>query len=55
MAFLGVLDGIRQICVMCCVPISGYRFAGLEDRTAWLRVFNRFLELFSAILCHARM
>ena len=24
MAFLGVLEGNRYFCVMCCVPISGY-------------------------------
>ena len=54
MAFLGVLEENRYFCVMCCVPISGYLFAGTEDRSTWLRVFNRFLELFSAILCHAR-
>ena len=54
MVFLGVSEGNRYFCVMCCVPISGYLFAGTEDRTAWLRVSNRFFKLFSAILCHAR-
>ena len=54
MVFLGVLEGNRYFCVMCCVPISGYLFAGAEDRSTWLRVFNRFCKLFSAILCHAR-
>ena len=54
MAFLGVLEGNRQNCVMCYMPISGYPFAGVDDRSTWLRVFNRFFELFSAILCHAR-
>ena len=24
MVFLGVLEGNRHFCVMCCVPISGY-------------------------------
>ena len=51
---LGVLEGNRQNCVMCYMPISGYPFAGVDDRCTWLRVFNRFFELFSAILCHAR-
>ena len=54
MAFLGVLEENRSFCVMCYVPISGYLFAGTEDRSTWLRVFNRFCELLSAILCHAR-
>ena len=54
MAFLGVLEGNRQSCVMRCVPISGYLFAGVDDRSTWLRVFNRFFGLFSANLCHAR-
>ena len=54
MAFSGVLEENRYLCVMYCVPISGYFFAGTEDRSTWLRVFNRFCELFSAILCHAR-
>ena len=54
MTFLGVLEENRYFCVMCYVPISGYLFAGTEDRSTWLRVFNRFCELFSAILCHAR-
>ena len=35
-------------------PSAGIFFAGVEDRSTWLRVFNRFFELFSAILCHAR-
>ena len=46
MVFLGVLEENRYFCVMCCVPISGYRFAGTEDRSAWLRVFNRFSSYF---------
>ena len=46
MAFLGVLEENRCFCVMCCVPISGYLFAGTEDRSTWLRVFNRFLSYF---------
>ena len=54
MVFLGILEGNRSLCVMCCVPISGYLFAGVEDHSTWLRVSNRFFELFSAILCHAR-
>ena len=54
MVFLGILEGNRSLCVMCCVPISGYLFAGAEDRSTWLRVSNRFFGLFSAILCHAR-
>ena len=54
MAFLGVLEENRYSCVMCCVPISRYLFAGTEDRSTWLRVYNRFFELFSAILFHAR-
>ena len=52
--FLGVLEGNRYFCVMCCVPISGYLFAGTENRSAWLRVSSRFFKLFAAILCHAR-
>ena len=32
MVFLGVLEENRSFCVMCCVPISGYLFAGTEDR-----------------------
>ena len=54
MAFLGVLEENRYFCVMCYVPISGYLFAGTEDRSTLLRVFNRFCELFSAILCLAK-
>ena len=49
MAFLGVLEENRYFCVMCYVPISGYPFAGTEDRSTGLRVFNRFCELFSTI------
>ena len=33
MAFLGALEENRYFCVMCCVPISGYLFAGIEDRS----------------------
>ena len=46
MVFLGILEGNRSLCVMCCVPISGYLFAGAEDRSTWLRVSNRFLSYF---------
>ena len=46
MAFLGILEGNRSLCVMCCIPISGYFFAGVEDRSTWLRVSNRFLSYF---------
>ena len=54
MALLGVLERNRQTCVMCYVPISGYLFAGVDDRSTRLRVFNVFFQLFSAILCHGR-
>ena len=54
MADLGVLEENRRIRVMCCEPISGYLLPCVGDRSTWLRVFNRFLELFSAILFHAR-
>ena len=54
MVFLGILEGNRSLCVMCCVPMSGTLFAGVEDRSTWLRVSNRVFELFLAILCHAR-
>ena len=33
MVFSGVLERNRHICVMCCVPISGYLFARVEDRS----------------------
>ena len=46
MAFLGVLEGNRQIYVMRCVPISGYLFAGTDDRRTWLRVFTSLLSYF---------
>ena len=54
MVFLGVLEGNRKFCVMYCVPVSGYLFAGTGNRRAWLRVSNRFFKLFLAILCRAR-
>ena len=46
MVFLGVLEGNRYFCVMCCVPISGYLFAGAEDRSTWLRVLTGFASYF---------
>ena len=45
MAFLGILEGNRSLCVMCRIPISGYFFAGVEDRSTWLRVSNRFFAM----------
>ena len=49
MVFLGILEGNRSFCVMWCIPISGYLFAGIEYRSTWLTGFWSSFQPFYAM------